>query len=146
MGSHISPNISGNIIIKTLNTSFYPNLVLKMKTMVMYSYLFTIGVVMIKTLASPISEAQSQKAMQYVGIGCCDSEIDVQLIPLSDINRVTCEILCATSKNCKGYSYGPRVIYGKATNGVFDILHAKRLHKRGFVKEKHGNHSNHIYK
>merc|ERR1712018_220330 len=61
MGSHISPNISGNIIIKTLNTSFYPNLVLKMKTMVMYSYLFTIGVVMIKTLASPISEAQSQR-------------------------------------------------------------------------------------
>merc|ERR1712203_281384 len=82
MGSHISPNISGNIIIKTLNTSFYPNLVLilKMKTMVMYSYLFTIGVVMIKTLASPISEAQSQKAMQYVGIGCCDSELDLQFL------------------------------------------------------------------
>merc|ERR1719278_2502572 len=102
-----------------------------MKTMVMYSYLFTIGVVMIKTLASPISEAQSQKAMQYVGIGCCDSELDLQLIPLQDIDRDQCEILCATSKNCKGYSYGNRLYEGKTTTGVSDFLHAKRLHKRG---------------
>ena len=64
--------------------------------------------------------------MQYVGIGCCDSEIDIQLIPLSDINRVTCEILCGTSKNCKGYSYGPRVIYGKATNGCFRYPSCKK--------------------
>merc|ERR1712018_138451 len=131
MGSHISPNISGNIIIKTLNTSFYPNLVLKMKTMVMYSYLFTIGVVMIKTLASPISEAQSQKRMQYVGIGCCDSELDLQLIPLQDIDRSQCEILCSTSKNCKGYSYGNRLYNGENTTGCFRFPSCKKTTQKG---------------
>merc|ERR1712156_874628 len=110
----------------------------------MYSYLFAIGVVMIRTLASPISEAQSQKAMQYVGIGCCDSKLDLQLIPLQDINRFQCETLCATSKNCKGYSYGIRLDEGKTTKACFRFPPAKRLHKAAvFVQHLHGNQLNH---
>merc|ERR1711944_206689 len=99
--------------------------------MVMYSFLFTIGVVMVKTLASPISEAQSQKAMQYVGIGCCDSELDLQLIPLQDIDRSQCEILCATSKNCKGYSYGYRLLEGENAQACFRFPSCKKTTQKG---------------
>ena len=71
------------------------------------------------------------EAMQYVGIGCCDSELDLQLIPLQDIDRDQCEILCATSKNCKGYSYGNRLYEGKTTTGCFRFPSCKKTTQKG---------------
>ena len=64
--------------------------------------------------------------MQYVGIGCCDSRLDLQLIPLQDIDRFQCELLCTTSKNCKGYSYGTRLEEGKTTKSCFRYPSCKK--------------------
>jgi len=71
--------------------------------MALFLYFFTIGVVMIKTLATPISEAQSQ-AMEYVGLGCCN-DAPVRP-PIQNIDRGSCESVCQSDNGCNGFSYG----------------------------------------
>jgi len=59
---------------------------------------------MTKTLASPISDAQSQGAMEYVGLGCCkDAPVRP---PIQNIDRGSCENVCQSDNGCNGFSYG----------------------------------------